>query len=64
MVAGMAHEETVSSVEHLDSEDKVRKDVYSYTASYPLYSVGWSYKPSRPNRVAIGSVVEEYENKV
>lgn len=41
-----------------------KKDVYTYTSKYPLYSIGWTCRPDRADRIAVGSIVEEYANKV
>mmetsp|Transcript_107022 Transcript_107022/g.149212 ORF Transcript_107022/g.149212 Transcript_107022/m.149212 type:complete len:347 (+) Transcript_107022:84-1124(+) len=41
-----------------------RKEIYKYTAPWPIYGMNWSQKKSKPMRLAIGSFVEEYTNKV
>jgi DDB1- and CUL4-associated factor 7 len=39
-------------------------EVVQYEAPWPLYGLGWSSRTDRPPRLAIGSFVEEYSNKV
>lgn len=42
----------------------VQKEIYKYEAPWPLYSMNWSVRPDKLFRLAIGSYVEEYNNKV
>ena len=44
--------------------DKQQSEIYTYKAPWPMYAMNWSYKSSRPFRLAVGSFVEEYTNKV
>jgi DDB1- and CUL4-associated factor 7 len=39
-------------------------EILQYDAPWPLYGLGWSSRTDRPPRIAIGSFVEEYSNKV
>ena len=39
-------------------------ELVRYKAPWPLYGMNWSQKQDRPFRLAIGSFVEEYCNKV
>lgn len=41
-----------------------RKEIYKYNAPWPLYSMNWSVRPDKRFRLALGSFVEEYNNKV
>lgn len=41
-----------------------KKEIYTYTAPWPIYGMNWSQKKSKPMRLAIGSFIEEYTNKV
>lgn len=41
-----------------------RKEIYKYVAPWPLYSMNWSVRPDKRFRLALGSFVEEYNNKV
>lgn len=40
-----------------------RKEIYKYTAPWPLYSMNWSVRPDKRFRLAVGSFIEEYNNK-
>lgn len=40
-----------------------RKEIYTYSAPWPVYGLGWSLRPSS-FRFAVGSFIEEYRNKV
>lgn len=45
--------------------DGARKaEVYSYTAPWPIYGMNWSQLKHKPFRLAVGSFIEEYTNKV
>jgi WD repeat-containing protein 68 len=39
-------------------------EVFSYQAPWPIYGMGWSQLRSKPFRLAVGSFIEEYTNKV
>lgn len=39
-------------------------EILEYSARWPLYGVAWSKRRDKPPRLAIGSFVEEYSNKV
>ncbi len=41
-----------------------RKEIYKYTAPWTVYSMNWSIRPDKRFRLALGSFVEEYNNKV
>jgi WD repeat-containing protein 68 len=41
-----------------------RKEIYKYEAPWTLYSMNWSIRPDKRFRLAVGSFVEEYNNKV
>jgi WD repeat-containing protein 68 len=41
-----------------------KSEMYSYKAPWPIYGLGWSQKKEKPFRLAIGSFIEEYTNKV
>ncbi|KAK0410960.1 hypothetical protein QR680_005410 [Steinernema hermaphroditum] len=43
-----------------------RKEIYRFDASFNLYTCGWSYSPdpAKKFRLATGSFIEEYNNKV
>lgn len=56
------HAEPVAELDAL--EEKPKKDVYTYASQHQLYSIGWSSRLDRADRLAVGSMVEEYANKV
>eukprot|EP00050_Salpingoeca_kvevrii_P005978 m.286770 g.286770 ORF g.286770 m.286770 type:complete len:337 (+) comp11637_c0_seq1:34-1044(+) len=39
-------------------------ELFSYQAPWPIYGMNWSQRPSQPFRLAVGSFIEEYTNKV
>ncbi len=41
-----------------------RKEIYKYEAPWTLYGMNWSVRPDKRFRLALGSFVEEYNNKV
>ncbi len=41
-----------------------RKEIYRYQAPWPIFSMNWSVTPTKRFRLAIGSFIEEYNNKV
>lgn len=46
------------------SSSTKRKEIYKYQAPWPLYSMNWSVRPDKRFRLALGSFIEEYNNKV
>lgn len=41
-----------------------RKEIYKYEAPWTVYSMNWSVRPDKRFRLALGSFIEEYNNKV
>jgi len=41
-----------------------RKEIYKYEAPWTVYSMNWSIRPDKRFRLALGSFMEEYNNKV
>jgi len=41
-----------------------KKEIYTYEAPWLIYGMNWSVRPDKKFRLAIGSFVEEYNNKV
>ena len=41
-----------------------RKEIYKYEAPWTVFSMNWSVRPDKRFRLALGSFVEEYNNKV
>ena len=40
------------------------KEIVKYEAPWSVYSMNWSIRPDKRFRLALGSFVEEYNNKV
>jgi len=43
---------------------KKKKEIYTYTAPWLIYGMNWSNRKDKPFRLALGSFIEEYNNKV
>ncbi|KRZ43563.1 DDB1- and CUL4-associated factor 7 [Trichinella pseudospiralis] len=41
-----------------------RKEIYRYDSPWALYAMNWSVRPDQKFRIALGSFIEEYNNKV
>lgn len=41
-----------------------KKEIYTYEAPWLIYGMNWSVRPDQRFRVALGSFVEDYNNKV
>jgi len=41
-----------------------RKEIYKYESPWTVYSMNWSVRPDKRFRLALGSFMEEYNNKV
>ncbi|PRP86320.1 hypothetical protein PROFUN_05461 [Planoprotostelium fungivorum] len=41
-----------------------RKEIYTYQSGWPIYGLGWSHRPDQKFRLAIGSLLKDYNNKV
>jgi hypothetical protein len=39
-------------------------EIFTYDAGWPAYASAWSTHPNRPFRLALGSFVEDYANRV
>lgn len=46
------------------SSGSKRKEIYKYEAPWTVYSMNWSVRPDKRFRLALGSFIEEYNNKV
>ena len=48
------------------TEEKTKREIYTYKAPWNVYSLNWSIRedPACQFRLAVGSFVEEYNNKV
>lgn len=47
-----------------DLGDSRKKEIYTYQAPWLIYGMNWSVRPDKPFRLAIGSFLEDYTNKV
>mmetsp|Transcript_54481 Transcript_54481/g.129789 ORF Transcript_54481/g.129789 Transcript_54481/m.129789 type:complete len:118 (+) Transcript_54481:155-508(+) len=45
-------------------EAKKKEEIFTYNAPWDIYGMNWSVRPDRRFRLAIGSFIEEYSNKV
>ncbi|KAH8963124.1 hypothetical protein BDL97_05G136500 [Sphagnum fallax] len=45
-------------------EPPKRAEIYTYEAPWPIYGMNWSVRSDKKFRVAIGSFIEEFRNKV
>ena len=41
-----------------------KKEIYKYVAPWPVYAMNWSVRQDKRFRIAIGSFIEDYSNKV
>ena len=41
-----------------------KKEIYKYLAPWKVYGMNWSVRPDKRFRLAIGSFIEDYKNKV
>lgn len=48
----------------MTSSGAKRKEIYKYEAPWTLFAMSWSNRPDKRFRLALGSFVEEYNNKV
>jgi hypothetical protein len=46
------------------SGDGKKKEIYTYDAPWVVYAANWSVRATHRFRLAIGSFIEEYNNKV
>jgi len=53
----------MTSISANNSQTK-RKEIYKYEAPWMVYAMNWSIRPDKRFRLALGSFVEEYNNKV
>ncbi|PON78042.1 Guanine nucleotide-binding protein, beta subunit [Parasponia andersonii] len=44
--------------------EEKKPGVYTYLSQWPIYSLAWSVRSDKPHRLAIGSYLEDYSNKV
>jgi WD repeat-containing protein 68 len=46
------------------AEETRKKEIHTYEAPWDLYGMSWSIRPDQKFRLALGSFIEEYRNKV
>ena len=56
--------ENPDSNENKTTETRAESQVFSYTAPWLIYSLGFSCKPNQLYKIAVGSFLEEKENQV
>ena len=44
--------------------DSKKKEIYKYLAPWTVYAMNWSVRKDKRFRIAIGSFIEDYRNKV
>ena len=55
---------TSSSNKSADFQAVKRKEIYRFEAPWTLYAMNWSVRRDKKFRLAVGSFIEEYANKV
>nr|POE70442.1 wd repeat-containing protein lwd1 [Quercus suber] len=55
---------SVSSITTMQSPTEKKQGVYTYLSQWPIYSLAWSVRGDKNARLAIGSFLEDYSNKV
>jgi WD repeat-containing protein 68 len=48
----------------LQQDDSRKKEIYTYQAPWLIYGMNWSVRPDKKFRLALGSFLEDYTNKV
>ena len=41
-----------------------QSEIYTHESPSLVYALGWSARPDRPFRLAVGSFIEDYNNRV
>eukprot|EP01113_Clastostelium_recurvatum_P045757 TRINITY_DN7912_c0_g1_i1.p1 TRINITY_DN7912_c0_g1~~TRINITY_DN7912_c0_g1_i1.p1 ORF type:complete len:327 (+),score=82.95 TRINITY_DN7912_c0_g1_i1:126-1106(+) len=44
--------------------DERKREIYTYEAKWPIYGMNWSARADKPFRLALGSFLDDYTNKV
>eukprot|EP01112_Ceratiomyxa_fruticulosa_P009799 TRINITY_DN2572_c0_g1_i1.p1 TRINITY_DN2572_c0_g1~~TRINITY_DN2572_c0_g1_i1.p1 ORF type:complete len:328 (+),score=67.04 TRINITY_DN2572_c0_g1_i1:165-1148(+) len=44
--------------------DERKREIYTYEAKWPVYGMNWSIRGDKPFRLALGSFLEDYTNKI
>jgi len=48
----------------MNEAERRRKEIYTYQANWMIYALGWCVRPDRRFRLALGSFLEDYTNKI
>lgn len=48
----------------MSKEASKKKEIYTYEAPWQIYGMNWSVRPDQKFRLAVGSFIEEYNNRV
>merc|ERR1712188_327868 len=54
----------MSSSEYPDDDAECMNEIYEYEAASTIYSMGWSSRPDQRFRLALGTFIEDYTNRV
>ena len=46
------------------NKEQKKKEIYTYEAPWQIYGMNWSVRPDQKFRLAVGSFIEEYNNRV
>jgi WD repeat-containing protein 68 len=47
-----------------DASQQQQQEIFTYDAPWLVYATAWSTRPDRPFRLAVGSFIEDYSNRV
>jgi DDB1- and CUL4-associated factor 7 len=53
-----------SSLASAQTSKRLKKEMYKYEAPWLVYAMNWSERPDKPYRLAIGSFLEDFTNRV
>ena len=62
-IPGAGHSRRPSTERERQNESK-KKEIYKYLAPWTVYAMNWSTRHDKRFRIAIGSFIEDYRNKV
>lgn len=63
MITGLSSRVKMADVPPGSATPK-KKEIYKYTAPWSVYAMNWSLRPDKKFRLALGSFIEDYSNKV
>jgi WD repeat-containing protein 68 len=47
-----------------EARQQQQQEIFTYDAPWLVYATAWSTRPDRPFRLAVGSFIEDYSNRV